>query len=528
MNRLELWDRYRQYLCAVGSLGLEVDISRMPFDPAFLDSMADPMQKALAAMEAIELGAKANASEDRQVGHYWLRAPALAPNEAIRGDIEDVLDGIRSLAGDVHAGILQPQRGDGFYIVLVIGIGGSVLGPRLICDALGRNDDRMVVRFIDNTDPDGIDRVMGELEEVLAHTLTVVISKSGGTKETRNALLEVERIYERAGLDFAKHAVAITSEGSALHELAVGEGWLRTFPVWDFVGGRTSVTSAVGLVPAALQGVDFDAFLVGARDCDLVTRERDVLKNPAALLAMMWRFAGEGCGKRNMVMLPYCDRLSLLGMYLQQLVMESIGKEKDRDGNVVHQGLTVFGNKGSTDQHSLVQQLQEGPDDFFVTFINVLRSGDGPSTLVEEEVTTGDYLHAFWQGTREALSEAGRQSISITCHELSARTLGALIALFERAVGLYAELVNVNAYDQPGVEAGKAAAASVLDLQRKAFGHLRANSDSEMTPVEIAAAIGEPHAVEAIHHLLRHATTDPIHRIRRIEGATPLDTRYTG
>jgi glucose-6-phosphate isomerase len=340
-------------------------------------------------------------------------------------------------------------------------------------------------------------------------------------------MLEVAAAYQRKGLSFSRHAVAVTCEGSALHQQAIGENWLRTFPLWDWIGGRTSVLSAVGLLPAALQGIDIGALLAGARDCDAATRQRDVMKNPAALLSLMWHYAGGGMGRKDMVILPYCDRLALLGRYLQQLVMESLGKERDRDGRVVHQGITVYGNKGSTDQHAYVQQLREGPNDFFVTFVNVRRTCAGKCIMVENDVTTGDYLSAFWQGTRVALYENGRESITITLDRVDARSIGVLIALFERAVGLYAELVNVNAYHQPGVEAGKKAAGAVLDLQRKVLAHLRQSPGTALTADQIAQAIGQPEAAECIHHLLEHAAANPDHGLRRISAATPVDTRYS-
>lgn len=531
MNRVELWKRYQEHLCSCPSIGLQLDVSRMNFDDGFLDRLSDPIAAALDAMQQLEGGAKANVDEDRRVGHYWLRAPALAPDESIRKSIEQTVSDIKRFADQVHGGAVTPQRGDGFFVVLLVGIGGSALGPQFVSDALGTTDDPMIVRFMDNTDPDGIDRTLAELDELLEQTLTIVVSKSGGTKETRNGMLEVAAAYERAGLDFAKHAVAVTCEGSELYEKAIKEKWLLLFPLWDWVGGRTSETSAVGLLPAALQGIDVDALLAGAAACDEITRSREVLKNPAALLALMWYYAGESRGSRNMVILPYRDRLALLGKYLQQLVMESLGKERDRAGEIVHQGLTVFGHKGSTDQHAYVQQLRDGPDDFFVTFLRVLRQREGghkaaPSIEVEEGVTTGDYLDAFWQGTREALYDNGRESITISLDELRPREVGVLIALFERAVGLYAELINVNAYDQPGVEAGKKAAGVVLELQKKVLAHLRRPGGSVQTPDEIAAAIGEPDEIETIYHILQHAATDPEKGLRCEGETTPTEARY--
>ncbi len=147
--------------------------------------------------------------------------------------------------------------------------------------------------------------------------------------------------------------------------------------MWDWVGGRTSQTSAVGLLPAALQGLDIDGLLAGAREMDVATRSRELAKNPAALLALAWHHAGSGKGAKDMVVLPYKDRLELFSRYLQQLVMESLGKEKDLDGRV-QQGLAVYGNKGSTDQHAYVQQLRDGVANHFVLFIEVLKDRAGP------------------------------------------------------------------------------------------------------------------------------------------------------
>jgi len=251
-----------------------------------------------------------------------------------------------------------------------------------------------------------------------------------------------------------------------------------------------------------------------------------MIENPAALLAAMWHFAREERDQRNMVILPYRDRLSLFSRYLQQLVMESIGKERSRAGQIVHEGLTVYGNKGSTDQHAFVQQLRDGADDFFVMFIEVLRDRAEKSIMVEEDASTGDYLHGFLYGTRAALSEKSRQSITITLNELNARLVGVLIALFERTVGLYAELIDVNAYAQPGVEAGKQDATRVLNLQKKVLLYLRAHRGSAFTVEAIGEGIGEPNAAETILHLLDHAAANSDHAVTRERSDTPFTTRF--
>lgn len=225
---------------------------------------------------------------------------------------------MREFAAAVHAGQVVPERGGRFEALLVIGIGGSALGPQFLADALGSAGDRLVPHFFDNTDPEGMERVLARLGERLARTLTVVISKSGGTKETRNGMLLAERAYRQAGLSFARHAVAVTGADSELDRSAKEGGWLARFPMWDWVGGRTSVFSAVGLLPAALQGADIDAMVAGARAMDEATRNRTVAANPAALLALMWHHAGGGRGTKDMVVLPYRDRLVLFSRYLRR------------------------------------------------------------------------------------------------------------------------------------------------------------------------------------------------------------------
>ena len=527
MTPRELWSLFQTLLFDDAALGFRLDLSRTGLPPAALDGLAPALRRAHEAMAALEQGAIANPDEKRMVGHYWLRAPHLAPTPALAAEIRDTQQRVADFAARVHDGRVRPPTAERFRHLLVIGIGGSALGPQLVADALGGPNDRLSPHFLDNTDPDGIDRVLSRLGERLAETLAVVISKSGGTPETRNGMVETTAAYAARGLDFAKHAVAITQDGSALDRQAVAQAFLARFPMWDWVGGRTSVTSAVGLLPAALQGIDTRALLAGAAAMDQATRRPEPRENPAALLAAAWHALGEGRGSKAMVVLPYKDRLLLFSRYLQQLVMESLGKEKDLAGRVVHQGLTVYGNKGSTDQHAFVQQLRDGAADFFVTFVRALRDREGGSVEVEPGATSGDFLDGFLLGTRRALFESGRPSITITIPDVSPRTLGMLIALYERTVGLYASLVGINAYHQPGVEAGKKAAAAVLDLQRRAVAALRGKGASGGTCEEIAAAAGAPEEVETVFHLLERLAANPERGVVRRPGRTPFDAVYS-
>ncbi|NVN90730.1 MAG: glucose-6-phosphate isomerase [Desulfuromonadales bacterium] len=508
MNHASLWDRYCRSLCHCPEIGLSLDISRMNHDDAFLRNMEPSIQKAYAEMLSLESGSIANPDEGRMVGHYWLRNPSLAPEESIRSEIENAREQVLAFSRRIHDGGITNPNGERFTKLLVIGIGGSALGPQFVADALASSHDSMKPYFLDNTDPDGIDRVLNELGSELGRTLTIVISKSGSTKETRNGMLETRLAYHQRGLVFSRHAVAITGVDSELDRLARAEEWLERFPMWDWVGGRTSVTSAVGLLPAALQGIDINSLLEGACACDVITRQTETSNNPAALMALMWHYAGNGRGEKDMVMLPYKDRLLLFSRYLQQLLMESLGKEFDRDGRIVHQGLAVYGNKGSTDQHAYVQQLRDGVANFFVTFIEVLSDRCSASPAMEEGITSGDFLFGFLQGTRAALHEKGRQSLTITVEKVDAATIGALIALFERSVGLYASLININAYHQPGVEAGKKAAGAIISLQKKVVEYV-AGQRKAMTAGEIAAGLGRVDETEAIFSILRHLAANP-------------------
>ncbi|MBI4010703.1 MAG: glucose-6-phosphate isomerase [Candidatus Rokubacteria bacterium] len=530
MDDLAMWKRFKSYLCVAEAVGVSVDPSRMKFSEGFLQEKDAEIRRAFVEMEKLEAGAIANPDEHRMVGHYWLRDSAKAPTPELRQEIDACLAGVKKFARAVHAGTIKPQKARVFRNVLVVGIGGSALGPQFVARALGSpSRDKIKPYFFDNTDPDGMDLVLSQIGAGLKETLCVVISKSGGTKESRNGMLEAKRAFEAAGLRFEPHAVAVTGVGSDLDTYAVEHRWLARFPMWDWVGGRTSELSAVGLLPAALQGLDIQGMLNGARAMDEVTRAKEPLRNPAALLALMWYHAGGGRGAKDMVILPYKDRLELFSRYLQQLVMESLGKEHDLNGRVVNQGIAVYGNKGSTDQHAYVQQLRDGVNNFFVTFIEVLKDRGGKSMEVEPGATSGDYLSGFHQGTRKALFEKDRESITVTVPDVSPQTVGKLIALYERAVGFYGTLVNINAYHQPGVEAGKKAAAGVLALQGQVVRILKANKGKAFTVDQLADEIGAKDEVETVFKVLQHLAANRDHGVKRSlpAGASVFSATYS-
>ena len=477
--------------------GLLLDLSQ---SPAVADSPA--MKAALEAMADLEAGAIANPDEGRQVGHYWLRSPALAPPEAGAAVV------------DSWAQLEALDRGD-HDTVLLIGIGGSALGPQMVAAALAQAGDPARLLCLDNTDPEGLRAILGSIEPT--RTLCLVASKSGSTPETRNGMLAAVARYAEAGCRFEDHAVAITVPGSALHRLSQGQGgppWRGALPLWDWVGGRTSVTGMVGLAPMALCGWDWRGLLAGAGAMDAATRG-PWESNPAAALAATWLVSGEGRGDKALVIEPYSDRLSLFGRYLQQLIMESLGKERDRQGQTVLQGLTVYGNKGSTDQHAFLQQVRDGRADTLVHFIDVV--DHGADLPVGGGLGAGDYLLGFLLGTEAALQSNGRPSLRIQVPAVHARTLGALVALFERAVGLYAELINVNAYDQPGVEAGKKAATLALQALLALERRLPAEP---ATAADLAAGLPDALAWRLLVHL---AATG---RAIRLAGPRPALDRF--
>ncbi|RVW65611.1 Glucose-6-phosphate isomerase 1, chloroplastic [Vitis vinifera] len=288
-----LWRRYVDWLYQHKELGLFLDVSRIGFSEEFVEEMEPRFQAAFRAMQELEKGAIANPDEGRMVGHYWLRSSKLAPNPFLKLQIENTLEAVCKFAEDVVSGkgrcdpvpilgasnpslcdhIKPPSSPEGrFTHVLSVGIGGSALGPQFVAEALAPDNPPLKIRFIDNTDPAGIDHQIAQLGPELASTIVIVISKSGGTPETRNGLLEVQKAFREAGLDFAKQGVAITQENSLLDNTARIEGWLARFPMFDWVGGRTSEMSAVGLLPAALQGIDIREMLAGASLMDEANR----------------------------------------------------------------------------------------------------------------------------------------------------------------------------------------------------------------------------------------------------------------
>ena len=497
-NDFNSWDKYCNYLWFDKQVNIWLDISKINFTSDQISSLENKFKNVFSALKELEAGAISNIDEKRQVGHYWLRNPSVSPNNIIKDEINNDIRDISEFGKNILEGKITNNKNQKYTDVLWIGIGGSGLGPLLITEALQENSCGLNFSYIDNIDPFLISEKLDELSDKLATTLFVVVSKSGGTPEPKIAMNIIKKHVENKNLDWNSNAIAITMKDSQLYKKAQLENWLKIFNLPDWVGGRTSITSSVGLLPLALINRDVSEFIKGAAIMDELTRIPNIKDNPAALLSSAWFFSGDGIGKRDMVVLPYRDRLQVFSKYLQQLVMESLGKKFNRKGEIVHQGISVFGNKGSTDQHAYVQQLRDGIDNFFCVFIELLDTPNGNYNFDSENPK--EFLSGFLQGTRSALSNENRQSITITLDKLNCLTLGALIALFERAVSFYAELVDINAYDQPGVEAGKKAAAEIIDYQKKVTELL--NNGDELSIKEITSHIGNSSA-EPIFFIIR-------------------------
>jgi glucose-6-phosphate isomerase len=372
--------------------------------------------------------------------------------------------------------------GQAYDHVVVLGIGGSALGTKALINALRRPawnewDDEgrefyPRVTVLENVDPTTIAAALERIDP--RRVLVNVISKSGGTAETMAQYLVVRAWLEEAlGEATSRHLVFTTDPSrGALREIAVRDG-IVTLDVPPSVGGRFSVLSPVGLLPAALAGIDVAALLAGARRAVERAASGELLRNPAALHAALHWAADSDLGARIHVLMPYTDRLRELAEWFRQLWAESLGKRVDREGREVQVGPTPVAAVGATDQHSQVQLFMEGPFDKVITFVRLDRFGDdlpipAPGQAGAPPVadlpadlaylpghTLGELLNAEYEATSAALAEMGRMSCTLHLPELTPETFGELVMFFQLATGYAGVWYGVNPFDQPGVELGK-------------------------------------------------------------------------
>jgi glucose-6-phosphate isomerase len=358
--------------------------------------------------------------------------------------------------------------------VLVLGIGGSALGTKALLNALRRPawnewDDegrefypRLTV--LDNVDPTTVAAALARIDP--RRVLVNVISKSGGTAETMAQYLVVRAWLEDALGDAAFRHLVFTTDPTrgALRELATREG-IVTLDVPPSIGGRFSVLSPVGLLPAALVGIDIAGLLAGARRAIERAESGDLLRNPAALYAALHWAADTDLGARIHVVMPYTDRLREFAEWYRQLWAESLGKRTDREGRTVHVGATPVAAVGATDQHSQVQLFMEGPFDKVITFVRLEQMGDDlvipprpdlpPDLAYLPGHPLSELLNAEYEATSAALAEMGRMSCTLQLPELTAETVGEAIMFFQLATGYAGVWYGIDPFDQPGVELGK-------------------------------------------------------------------------
>lgn len=360
-----------------------------------------------------------------------------------------------------------------FDNILVLGIGGSALGGLAVTEALlkpywnlltpEQRNDLPRIFFLDNIDPDTITGLLKVLD--LKKTLVNVITKSGSTAETMSQFMVVKNILEQELGDKYRYNIVSTTDKKTgiLRQISEQEGY-KTFVVPDDVGGRFSVFSAVGLLPFALVGIDIDEIINGIKDMDLALKNTDIRENIAAQNALIHYLMDIKKGKKLSVMMPYSSRLKYVSDWYVQLWAESLGKNKDKDGNDVHIGPTPIKALGATDQHSQIQLYNEGPNDKLINFIRVDQFDNTleiPNIFEYTGIgylggkTVNQLINAEADSTRVALADYGRPTVTITLDKVDGYNVAQLLYMFEVQTAIAGELYNINTFNQPGVEQAK-------------------------------------------------------------------------
>lgn len=448
---------YRQDVKSGPKLRLKLDYNNMMSSRIGADGVSD--SEIAAFSEKIRAAVLSMDEKRKNGGMDWRDLPY---NQA------DVVADINKYAAEMK------NETDAF---IVLGIGGSALGPMAVQQAINhpfynelsreRRGGFPKLYAADNIDPE---RLAGLLDVVdITRCIFNVVSKSGSTSETMSQFMIIKEILEKAaGKDRARRLIVCTTDAKSgnLAKIAADEGY-KTFIVPSGVGGRFSELCPVGLLPAAFCGVDIEALLDGAACMDEICREADVFKNPAHMYAVL-HFIAMQRGKNMSVMMPYADSLKYVADWYAQLWAESLGKRRDCDGREVFAGQTPVKALGATDQHSQLQLYAEGPFDKVVVFIGVDEYRetvtipkiyqDNPSLGFLGGVTHNELIQVEQMATEYALFKAGKVNMTITLPVVNEFTLGQLLYFFEVATAFAGELLNINAFDQPGVEEGKNAA----------------------------------------------------------------------
>ena len=475
-------ERVKKY-CAPMAEGLTFNFAAKAVDDDILAALAKlaEEQDLLGKFEALYNGEVVNTGEKRLVLHQLCRGQlgndVIADGVNKREFYVKQQTRIAEFAKKVHAGEITNADGEKFTTVVQIGIGGSDLGPRAIYIALENwakttGNLKMNAAFISNVDPDDAAGVLSNID--VKHSLFVLVSKSGTTLETLTNESFVKNALQEAGLDPAKHMVAVTSETSPL---AKNEGYLDAFYMDDYIGGRYSSSSAVGgaVLSLAFGPEVFADFLNGAAEADKLAKEKDLCKNAAMLDALIGVYERNVLGYQNTAVLPYSQALSRFPAHLQQLDMESNGKSVNRFGEPVDYptGPIIFGEPGTNGQHSFYQLLHQGKNIVPMQFIGFRNSQIGSDVVIQGSTSqqklganVAAQIVAFACGKDdENLNkkfDGGRPSSIIIGDKLTPASLGALLAHFENKVMFQGFAWNVNSFDQEGVQLGKVLAKKVL------------------------------------------------------------------
>ena len=488
-------ERVKNYTVPLGA-GMDFNYAARPVDDTILSILEKfaAEQQLAEKFAALYNGEVINTGEKRLVLHHLCRgqlgedvvADGVNKREFYLGEQKRIAD----FANKVHAGEITNAAGEKFTTVCQIGIGGSDLGPRAIYLALENwakvnRTLKMKAAFISNVDPDDAAGVLSSLD--LAHTLFVLVSKSGTTLETLTNESFVKNALSSAGLDAARHMVAVTSETSPL---AKSSEYLAAFFMDDYIGGRFSSSSGVGgcVLSLAFGPEVFADFLSGAHDADRLAKNADLRQNAAMLDALIGVYERNVLGYPTTAVLPYSQALSRFPAHLQQLDMESNGKSVNRFGEPVNYatGPVIFGEPGTNGQHSFYQLLHQGTNIIPLQFVGFRNSQMGSDVLIQGSTSqqklcanVAAQIVAFACGKDdENLNkkfDGGRPSSIIIGDKLTPQAVGALLAHFENKVMYQGFVWNINSFDQEGVQLGKVLAKKVL--AHDTDGALKAYSD---------------------------------------------------
>ena len=475
-------ERVKTYSVPMGE-GLDFNYGARPVDDKILEILAKLAEEAQLTekYEALYNGEVINTGEKRRVLHHLTRGQlgetVMADGVDKRAFYVEQQEKIADLAKKVHAGEITNAAGEKFTTVVQIGIGGSDLGPRAIYLALENwakvnNTLKMKAEFISNVDPDDAAGVLSKID--VAHSLFVLVSKSGTTLETLTNESFVKDALEKAGLDPAKHMVAVTSETSPL---AKNAGYLAAFFMDDYIGGRYSSSSGVGgcVLSLAFGPEVFAQFLDGAAEADILAKNPNVKQNAAMLDALIGVYERNVLGYPTTAVLPYSQAMSRFPAHLQQLDMESNGKSVNRFGEPIHYvtGPVIFGEPGTNGQHSFYQLLHQGTNIVPLQFMGFKNSQMGSDVVIQGSTSqqklcanVAAQIMAFACGKesddRNKYFAGGRPSSIIIGDKLTPKALGAILAHFENKVMFQGFVWNVNSFDQEGVQLGKVLAQKVL------------------------------------------------------------------